>query len=166
VSGLRIVNDPHAPESLKQVVRDHLDTYNVAVTGLPEYSSVSIFLKDSNDEVLGGVLGSIWGGWVHIAFLWVAEPLRRQGHGRTLLEAAERYAVERGCHAAQLETFSFQAPDFYAKHGYEVFSVLDGWPPGHTKYFLRKRRRRGSVTAAEAKPLRGPLRSRRVTEGP
>lgn len=138
---IRIVNEPNAPESLRQIVRDHLDTYNVAMTGLAEYASVSIFLKDANDEVLGGVLGSIWGGWVHIGFLWVAEVARRQGHGRSLLDAAERYAVERGCHAAQLETFSFQAPEFYAKQGYKLFAVLDGWPPGHSKYFLQKRLR-------------------------
>src|SRR5438552_237555 len=64
----RISVEPHAPESLRAHVRDHLDAFNVAVTGLSEYHSVSVFLRDDHDEVLGGCLGAIWGGWLSISF--------------------------------------------------------------------------------------------------
>jgi ribosomal protein S18 acetylase RimI-like enzyme len=139
MTDLRLVVEPHAPESLKQHVRDRLDFHNVAVTGQSEYYAVSIFLEGAHDEVLGGLLGSIWGGWLHVQFLWVAEPLRGRGHGRRLMQAAERQAIERGCTQAHLETSSFQAPAFYEKLGYEVFGALEDFPPGHTKYFMRKR---------------------------
>ena len=46
--------------------------------------------------------------------------------------------LERGCHSAWVDTFSFQAPGFYRKLGYEVFGELD-YPPGHKRFFLRKR---------------------------
>lgn len=139
MADVRIVYDPHAPESLRQVVRDHLDAYNIAATGLSDYSPVTFFLKDSDDEVRGGLLGEIWAGCLHVQILWVTESLRAQGHGRRLLEAAERRAVERGCRQAFLETFTFQAPGFYQKLGYEVFGKVEGWPAGHTHYYLRKR---------------------------
>jgi len=139
VSTFRISIEPHASESLRQHVRDHLDTYNVAVTGLAEYHSVSIFLRDEHAEVVGGLLGAIWGGWLHVAILWVAEPLRGRGYGSQLLEAAERYAVERGCTRAWLTTFSFQAPGFYPKLGYESFGVLEDHPRGHRHHFFQKR---------------------------
>jgi GNAT superfamily N-acetyltransferase len=139
MSSLRVVVEPHASESLKQWVRDHLDTYNVAVTGHAEYHSVSIFLRDEHDEILGGLLGNMWGGWLHVGFLWVTEALRGQGHGSTLLETAERLARERGCQAVWLTTFSFQAPAFYPKFGYEVFATLDDHPSGHRHFFLKKR---------------------------
>jgi GNAT superfamily N-acetyltransferase len=135
----RISIEPHAPESLRSHVRDHLNTFNVAVTGFAEYHAVSIFLRDERDEVLGGLLGSIWGGWLQVGILWVTEPLRGQGHGRRLLEAAEGYARERGCTHAWLTTFSFQAPDFYPKLGYEPFAVLEDHPLGHRHHFLQKR---------------------------
>jgi GNAT superfamily N-acetyltransferase len=135
---LRIVDDPHAPDSVKEIVRGRLDLYNVAVTGLSDYSPVALFLRDENDEVRGGLLGDIWGGWLRVALLWVAEALRGQGYGRTLLQAAERRAVERGCRHVYLDTFSFQAPDFYQKLGYEVFAEVEDWPLGHKHYFLRK----------------------------
>jgi GNAT superfamily N-acetyltransferase len=89
--------------------------------------------------VLGGLLGLIWGGWLHVAILWVADPVRGRGHGRDLLEAGESYARERGCIGVFLDTFSFQARPFYERHGYRVFGTLADFPPGHESYFLSKR---------------------------
>jgi GNAT superfamily N-acetyltransferase len=125
---------------MRQHVRGHLNTFNIAVTGHAEYHSVSVFLRDDeHDEVLGGCLGEIWGGWLAVNILWVTEPLRGRGYGRRLLEAAERFAVERGCTRAWLTTFSFQAPDYYPKLGYEPFAVLEDHPLGHRHHFFQKR---------------------------
>ncbi len=54
------------------------------------------------------------------------------------MDAAEAFAVERGAFAANLETHSFGAKEFYTRRGYVVFGQLDDYPPGHTKLFLRK----------------------------
>ncbi|MEO8753745.1 MAG: GNAT family N-acetyltransferase [Casimicrobiaceae bacterium] len=105
---------------------------------MPDYYPIVFALKDADGEVLGGLLGDIWGGWLHIGFLWVARPLRGKNWATKLMRAAERYAVERGAHDATLETFSFQARGFYEQLGYEVFGTLDDFPPGHAKYFLRR----------------------------
>ena len=138
MSDVRIVSDPHASESLKQIVVDHLDTYNVGVTGLTEYSAVNLFLRDRSDEIRGGLLGWIWGGVLYVRILWVAQTLRGKGHGRRLLDAAERHAAERGCRHVFLDTFTFQAPGFYEKLGYQVYARADDWPAGHAHCFLRK----------------------------
>jgi len=138
MTDIRIVSDPHASESLKQVVVDHLDTYNVAVTGFREYSPVNLFLRDAGDEVVGGLLAGIWGGVLSIRILWVSEALRGQGFGRRLMETAERRAVERGCRHVFVDTFSFQAPGFYEKLGYQLYAKADDWPVGHAHHFLRK----------------------------
>lgn len=45
--------------------------------------------------------------------------LRRQGIGSQLLAEAERIGRERGARNAALETFEWQAPELYAKHGYK-----------------------------------------------
>jgi GNAT superfamily N-acetyltransferase len=136
---LQIVVEPHASDHLKQVVQDGLAFYNVAVTGLDAYHPLAIFLKDEHGEILGGVLGHLWGQWLHITILWLAELVRGHGYGRQLLLAAETYARERGCRHVKLETFSFQARSFYEKLGYEVFATLEDCPVGHREYFLRKR---------------------------
>ena len=138
MSDIRIVSDPHASESLKQVVVDHLDAYNIGVTGMAEYSSINLFLRDQGDEVLGGLLGGIWGGVLYVRILWVSQTLRGKGHGRRLLEAAELRAVERGCRHVFLDTFSFQAPGFYERQGYQIYARAEDWPAGHAHFFLRK----------------------------
>ena len=135
---IRIVSEPHASDSLKQVVVDHLDAYNIAVTGFSQYSPVNLFLRDAGDEVVGGLLGAIWGGALYARILWVSEALRGRGFGQRLMETAERRAVERGCRHVFLDTFSFQAPGFYEKLGYQTYAKADDWPVGHVHHFLRK----------------------------
>lgn len=139
MSTVRLVIEPHAPDNSKLFVQTALDMYNVATTGLDEYHPVALFLKQEHEEIVGGLLGDIWGAWLHVTYLWVVAPLRHQGYGSRLLRAAEQYAMERGCQQVHLETFSFQARPLYEKHGYTVFGQLDECPPGHTKYFLLKR---------------------------
>ena len=138
MSDIRLVSDPHASPELKQVVIDHLDTYNVAVTGLDAYSPVNLFLRDQGDEVMGGLLGQIWGAVLYVRIVWVADALRGRGFGRRLMEAAERRAVERGCRHVFLDTFSFQAPGFYEKLGYQAYARAEDWPVGHAHHFFRK----------------------------
>jgi ribosomal protein S18 acetylase RimI-like enzyme len=138
MTDLRIVSDPHASEGLRKVVVDHLDTYNVAVTGFHEYSPVNLFLRDAGDEVVGGLLAGIWGGVLVVRILWVSEALRGRAFGRRLMQTAERRAVERGCRHDFLDTFNFQAPGFYEKLGYETYAKAEDWPVGHAHHFLRK----------------------------
>ena len=138
MTDIRIVSDPHASEGLKQVVSDHLDAYNIAITGFPEYSPVNLFLRDAGDEVMGGLLAAVWGGVLFIRILWVSEALRGRGFGRRLMEMAERRAVERGCRHIFVDTFSFQAPGFYEKLGYQIYAKAEDWPLGHAHHFFRK----------------------------
>lgn len=136
---LRITIEPHADENQKEFVRENLGLYSIAMTGNEEYYTVAVFLRGAHDEILGGVLGEIWGQWMFVSHVWLAAPLRRSGYGSQLLATAERYAVEKGCRNAWLTTASFQARPFYEKFGYELFATLDEFPPGHKLYFLKKR---------------------------
>ena len=122
-----------------QFVRDRLDMFNVAVTGVSAYYPVHFFLKSDRGETMGGLLGGIWGGWLHITYLWIDESARGRRWATKLMDLAEAYGRERGCHSVTLDTHSFQARPFYEKRGYEVFGTLDDYPKGHKKFFLRKK---------------------------
>ena len=135
---LDIVFDPLPPEAPTRFVNEAVNLHGIAATGIAEGHPVNFFLKSARGEWSGGLIGIMWGGWLHVRYLWVAAAARGQGHGARLLQAAERYAVERGCRAVMLETFSFEARPFYEKQGYEVFATLEDYPPGHAKFFLRK----------------------------
>ena len=136
--GLHISSEPAADEATKNLIRDPLDEANVVITGWRDYHPVAIFLRDEERHIQGGIFGYTWGRWLHAENLWVAEAFRGQGYGNRLLEAAEEEARGHGCQGVYLETFDFQAPEFYKRRGYEVFGELADFPPGHTQYYLRK----------------------------
>ncbi|MBS0524851.1 MAG: GNAT family N-acetyltransferase [Proteobacteria bacterium] len=136
---LAIVFNPDIGGADARYVRERLDLYNVGVTGVYAWYPVQFFAKSDRGETLGGVLGSIWGGWLHIAYLWVDDSVRGKDWGTRLMDQAEAYGREHGCHSAMLDTHSFQARPFYEARGYEVFGTLDDYPEGHKKFFLRKK---------------------------
>ena len=52
------------------------------------------------------------------------ENYRGQHIGSSILEQAEKSAKERRCMNVFLDTFSFQAPEFYEKYGYKKVFTL------------------------------------------
>lgn len=76
---------------------------------------------------------------VCVEILWVDERHRKEGLGSRLLEAVEAEAKKQGCTILHLDTFDFQAKDFYLKHGFEIFGCLKDCPAGHERYYLSKR---------------------------
>lgn len=87
---------------------------------------------------IGGLTGQTFMGWLSVDGLWVASAYRRLGHATSLLTRAEAEARSRGATDCVLDTFSFQAPDFYRKLGYRDFARLDGFPAGHCRHYMTK----------------------------
>lgn len=135
---LRIEFETTADEAARQFIINSVDSHNIAATGISNYHPLNLFLRSPRDEILGGLLGYVWGGWLQVQHLWVAEQFRHRGHATSLMDAAEAYAIERGCAEATLDTHSFQARAFYERRGYVVVGTLENYPPGHAKYLLRK----------------------------
>ena len=77
--------------------------------------------------------------WLHIKYLWVTSDHRKQGLGSKLMSLAEEEAQNRQCLGLHLDTFSFQALDFYLGLGFEVFGEIKDHPEGGRRYFLSKR---------------------------
>lgn len=102
--------------------------------------NISFILRDEEDEILGGITGTIFWYHLHIDFLWVDESLRGKGYGSQLLEYIEDIAQKNKCNLIQLDTFSFQAPHFYQKYGYEIIGLIEEHPTkDHKQYYLSKR---------------------------
>ncbi len=113
--------------------------YNVATTKIPDGRMMLFTMRDAEDNVIAGLSGWSWGGCMAIEFLWVREEWRGKRLGAQLLEAAEAEGIARGCTQVVLDTHDFQAPEFYKKHGYEIYGAMDDYPRGFKKYHLKKR---------------------------
>jgi ribosomal protein S18 acetylase RimI-like enzyme len=123
-------------------VEDGIVKYNlskVPFTQEPSFYPINRVIKDSSGKVLAGINSMLY-CWncLYVDVLWVKEEYRNLGYGSILLKEVERAAKERGCHLVHLDTFDFQAKDFYIKQGYEVFGVLEDCPLEHKRYYMKK----------------------------
>jgi len=121
----------------REAVDDGLGAYNAPFLDNPGYDYFGIFVRDEVRVIRAGLIASSYAGWLFVNLLWVHADLRRSGIGRGLMTEAEQRGREFGCHSVWLDTFSFQAPEFYRKLGYREFARLDV-PPDHQRIFLRK----------------------------
>src|SRR5215468_6274824 len=133
-----VISAEPAPDEI-QYLEDRIYEFNSAATGITDGAWLAIFVRDQDDRIVAGISGNTWGGCLEIRQFWVEEARRKQGLGTRLLEAAEREARRRGCRQVLLMTFAFQAPEFYARHGFEVVAVVDDHPRGHKNLLMRKR---------------------------
>jgi GNAT superfamily N-acetyltransferase len=136
---LRISVEAVADETAGKAIFDGLTAFNESQAPGANWRALSIYARDETDVVQGGLTGSSYYDWLFVKWLWVAEPFRRRGVGSQLLARAEDVARARKVGAVYLDTFTFQAPAFYEKHGYREIGRLDDVVHGHARIWLAKR---------------------------
>ena len=133
-----IVSENPSNEDIKGIYKELL-AFNTAICGAPENKPFMALLHDTDtSETLGGIYCVHFYGWLYITIFFIPDALRNKGFGTKLLEKAETYARNQGSYGIWVDTFSFQAPGFYEKAGYEKFGELANFPPGHSRIFYRK----------------------------
>ena len=103
-----------------------------------DFAPLRIFAS-AKGELIGGLIGTTGWSWLNIDMLFVEARARRQGIAKALLEMAEQKARALGCIGAYVDTFDFQAPEFYQMQGFDCFGVLADMPPGQQRFYLKKR---------------------------
>jgi GNAT superfamily N-acetyltransferase len=104
-----------------------------------DYRPLTIVLSDPDtQETVGGLVGWTSFSYLYVNLLYLPDTLRGAGLGSQMMALAEEEAARRGCHGAWLDTFSFQARGFYERLGYTLFGAIEDYPPGHSRYFLKK----------------------------
>ncbi|HSR30650.1 MAG TPA: GNAT family N-acetyltransferase [Anaerolineae bacterium] len=121
------------------IIGGGIRAFNEQQAGDAHVQTLCFVLRAPDEEIVGGVVGATHWDWLHVDLLWLKEEFRGRGYGHRLLTLAEQEARQRGAKHAYLDTFSFQAPDFYKRHGYQVFGELADFPPGHQRLFMTKR---------------------------
>ena len=99
---------------------------------------LGVYFQNETGEKLAGLIGDTHGNWLTVKYLWVSEELRGKRIGSQILKQAEDTAKQRGCKYAFLDTFSFQAPMFYKKHGYQEVFALEEYPVTGKRYYFTK----------------------------
>lgn len=136
----QIITDYNASLEDKQILIDGICNFNNNFLN-EKMKSVTVFLKDENNHVKGGIFGMLRSEAVYITTLWLEENLRTGGWGTQLLLTAEAEAINYGCQYSFLDTYSFQAEGFYLKNGYERIAKIENYILNHAKIFLKKKLR-------------------------
>ncbi len=122
-----------------QKIGELVRSYNRSKREAAESESLNLYIEDEHGRLLAGLVAETFGNWLEIEYLFVKEELRGQGIGSQLLQQAESEAKKRNCRFAFVNTYQFQAPAFYQKHGYqEVFTLKDYPYTGQRHYYQKE----------------------------
>ncbi len=125
-------------ETDEKYIFDGLLEYNLERIEDKNPRDLGIYLPDETGRKIAGLIGSTHGNWLFVKYLWVSKELRGKHIGSEILKQAEETAKERGCKYSFLDTFSFQAPQFYKKHGYREVFTLENYPVTGKRYYFTK----------------------------
>ncbi|WP_410219398.1 GNAT family N-acetyltransferase [Paracoccus sp. (in: a-proteobacteria)] len=106
------------------------------------FASEKLFYEaHENGEYLGGLSArfALDLKWVFVELLAVAKAGRGKGIGTQLMARMEEEARLRGMQGIWLDTYSFQAPEFYKCLGFSEFGRIDGYPEDGARHFFMKR---------------------------
>jgi ribosomal protein S18 acetylase RimI-like enzyme len=134
---LRLEVEEPLSDASRRALIDELVAFQTESFGPPHFTEFGYFLRDEQGKLRAGICGRFRWGWLYVEMLWVDASLRGQGHGTELLRMAEDFARSRAGVAVHLENGTDALP-FYQKRGYEVVGSMEGYPTGHSRYYLRK----------------------------
>ncbi len=136
---IEITDDPEAAQQIERELLASLARINRQSANLRQ----SFAVKDRSGQLIAGLTCSTAYGWLHVEALWVDDPHCGQGFGRNLMNAAETFGGDEGCHSVWLDTSNPGAAAFYQALGYTVFGELKNGEgndrPEHRRWFLQRR---------------------------
>ncbi|MBL6991494.1 MAG: GNAT family N-acetyltransferase [Bacteriovoracaceae bacterium] len=101
-------------------------------------SPLHVFVRDENNEVVGGVSGIIFGENLIISKLIVPQHLRYKGVGLHLYKQIEGFAKKAGVKSVYANLFGGDTIAFFEKMGFQTQYIRLNYPEGVTYYCLKK----------------------------
>ena len=126
-------------DAARAVVGNGLAAFNEEQTGISDVRPIAVLISDPDTgAIVGGLIGRTSLGLMFIDLVYIPDRFRGARLGSEMLAMAEAEARRRGCCSVLLVTISFQAPGFYAKHGYTELGRVPCHPPGTSRVLMSK----------------------------
>lgn len=122
----------------REAITQALVAFNDKVAGPSGFRPLAVLVQDADGNTIGGLWGKTSFDWLVVELFVVPEQFRGQDLGSSILSRAEAAARKRGCIGAWLDTYEFQALEFYKKQGYELFGTVEDHPRGSRRFFVKK----------------------------
>ncbi|KLI66761.1 histone acetyltransferase [Vibrio vulnificus CladeA-yb158] len=122
-----------------ETIRQGIRAYNAQHLPDGEVKKIGCFVRNEEGNLVGGLTGDLFTNSVFVEFLWLDEHYRQNGLGSQLMQRLGHEVKPQGVTDICLDTYSFQALDFYLKLGFEKVGQYSDYPAkGINKYFLQK----------------------------
>jgi ribosomal protein S18 acetylase RimI-like enzyme len=121
-----------------QLLNDGIAAHTKQKREMKPLNFFAFFVKDEDQKIVGGCAGDNMYGCLYVGQLWVKEELRGKGCGTQLMQKAEAFARKSGCNFMAVNTFDWEALDFYKRLGFYVEFERKGFDKNSVFYFLRK----------------------------
>lgn len=128
--------NPHADDM--QFLNDGIMKEHKIKKDMKPLDFFAYFIRDDQGQIVGGCAGDNMYGGLFVGQLWVKEELRGKGYGTQLMSLAEDLANKSQCKFITVNTFEWEALNFYKKLGYYVEFARHGFDKDSVFYFLRK----------------------------
>lgn len=137
LSTIKILVDNNPSDENNAFLRNGIVNFNAQFLN-EKASSFSIFAKNPENKIIGGA--TIWehSDALYIDILWIENSYREQGIGSQLINEILNQATIKNLKKIFVDTYEFQAVDFYKKHGFFVIGRLEDYLLGNDRIYLRK----------------------------
>lgn len=125
----------HSSERDQEEVHGKLRAYNHRYW--KDIKDFSLHIE-RDGQIVAGIVAASTFETLEVEFLFVDEKWRGKGLGSLLLRTAELNARQAGVRHVLLNTYSFQAPDFYPKMGYRRLFEINPCLGPYAQYFFWK----------------------------
>lgn len=144
MSDIRILNREMSPKEftrMKTGFDEHTLEHGVEIQTADRFGFVAMdgaqFIGCSS--CLAYKNGETYSGWAYLTDLFVERPYRSQDIGSELLKQLEVEIADLGVKHLYTWTAGYEAPPFYQKQGYEIFTEMENWySDGSSRVGLRK----------------------------
>jgi predicted acetyltransferase len=121
-----------------EVLADGIKAYAKEKKALAPWDYFAFFIRDHDNNIMGGCDGNALYGCLYIDQLWISETIRHAGWGTKLIDAVLDYGKKCGCTFASVDTMDWEALNFYQKLGFKVELERTGFHKNSVSYSLRK----------------------------
>jgi len=115
----------------------HFMEYSINKINMNSKYEEFIYASYSDDKLIGAIKSSILYNVLHIDLLIIDPKYRKLGIGNTLYNKVINYAKEKNCSLATVETFDFQAPEYWKSRGFKIDFIRAGYN-GNSLYYLSR----------------------------